>query len=99
MGDSTTLLQWLQKKYILKYEIGVNWSNGFICWIGGPIQGKYHDVTLSRKYGILANQSILNKGELCWADKGYIGEDLFITPVKNPSNESQKSMESFCSFS
>jgi hypothetical protein len=78
-----------KKKHCLKYEIGVNWVNGFICWIAGPIPGRYHDITLCRTYGIVANRDLLQDGELCWADKGYVGEDLFVTPFKNPSTDNQ----------
>jgi len=85
-----------KKKHILKYEIGVNWNNGFICWIAGPIEGKYHDLTLCRTYGIVANQTLLKSNEMCWADKGYIGGDgLFVTPVRNPKDEVQEGWNHF----
>ena len=55
-----------KKKHCLKYEIGVNWINGLICWLAGPIQGSAHDITLSKTMEIVANRELLQPDEQYW---------------------------------
>ncbi len=70
------------KRWGLKYEVGVHWLTGQLHWIAGGVYGKVHDLTLARNSGILL--AIL-PNERLYADKGYIGDPEFITPVKGRS--------------
>ena len=55
----------------LRYEVGVNIQNGFICWINGPFQaGAFNDISIFR-FSLIFK---LHDGEKVEADKGYQGE-------------------------
>jgi hypothetical protein len=52
-----------------------------IIWISGPYAGSVHDLVMARGHLV----PYLNEKKLfLLADKGYIGENCFITPVRNP---------------
>ena len=73
------------KKHTIKYDIGICIHTGFIVWIGGGVPGSVHDLTL-------AQEGIAKKfqNQIFVGDKGYVGDERFITPFKNPQNEIQK---------
>ena len=63
----------------LRYEVGVCIATGNIVWIHGPFRGGKNDISISQA-GILRGP--LEEGEMCEADNGYQGEDVFIkTPA------------------
>src|SRR4051794_35737324 len=72
--------------HTIKYEVRVCISNGRLVWLAGGVPGRVHDISLARNSGIL-NQ--LQPGELILADKGYVGDDSFITPFKNPQTDEE----------
>ncbi len=67
------------KMHGLKYEIIVSVNDGRILWIGGPVGGRIHDITLLRWEGILDDLSFL---EYLLGDKGYEGEQSIWVPFK-----------------
>jgi hypothetical protein len=55
----------------LRYEVGINIQNGWICWIKGPFApGPWPDIKIFR--GWLKQK--LQKGEMVEADAGYRGD-------------------------
>jgi hypothetical protein len=72
------------KKHCIKYEVGVHPQTGHLVWVGGPVPGSVHDLTITRLFGIL---TMLMAGEFILADKGYIGEWQIITPFKGKSHQ------------
>lgn len=70
-----------KKKHTIKYEVAVQLDNGRILWVGGAVPGSVHDVTMARTLGIFNH---LVPGELIMGDKGYYGDEHFITPFKQP---------------
>lgn len=82
------------KRHTLKYELGVEVTSGFIVWLFGGAPGHMHDLDISRTSGILNH---LLPGELILADKGYIGVDRFLTPVRQPVTDAQWVINSFIS--
>lgn len=67
------------KWHVIKYEVGVHPHTGRLVWVGGPVPGCVHDLTLTRMHGLL---EVLEDDELILADKGYVGEFKIITPFK-----------------
>jgi hypothetical protein len=65
------------KAYVVKYEVACHPTTLSIVWVNGPVPGAVHDLTLARS----AFLSQLKEGEKVFADKGYIGEPQFITPI------------------
>ncbi len=63
-------------RHVLKYEVVVHRITGLICWVFGGFGGAVHDLTIARS--ALVNQ--LQQGEKIFADKGYRGENCFLTP-------------------
>ena len=70
----------------LKYELGVHIVRGFIAWLYGSKPGSVHDIEVTRAGGLLRK---LLPGELILADKGYVGEDLLLTPIRQPVDENE----------
>jgi len=75
-----------KKKHTVKYELGIQIETGLICWLAGGVPGRVHDLQVSRQFGLF---DMLLPGELLLADKGYIGEDLFLTPMRQPEDEAE----------
>jgi len=74
------------KQHALKYELGVHIVRGFIAWLYGSKPGSVHDIEVTRAGGLLRK---LLPGELILADKGYVGEDLLLTPIRQPVDENE----------
>ena len=55
--------------------------------MGGAAPGSMHDLTMARHSSII--QSLATANERALADKGYIGEDVFITPIRNAQEHQQ----------
>jgi len=70
----------LASVYNLKYTIGVHIRTGRICCIFGPDPGAVHDLTAVRDSELIASRS--DPTELILADKGYVGEPIFVRPYK-----------------
>jgi len=68
------------KTHCIKYEVGVNSHTGRLVWVGGPVPGSVHNLTITRVFGLL---HMLVFREFILADKGYIGEWQIITPFKS----------------
>lgn len=66
------------KKHEIKYELGID-MDGTIIWVSGGWPGSLHDLTIARQSGILEK---LGEGELIIADKAYLGDPHFLTPLK-----------------
>lgn len=77
--------------HTIKYEIGTELQTGLFVWIFGGIPGSVHDLSMARISTIL--DQIL-PGEFILADKGYIGEDKFITALKQPKNGEEEQFNS-----
>ena len=60
--------------------------NSQIVWCNGPFKGSVPDLTIARQDLV----HLLNEGEGLLADKGYIGEECFITPYKPAKNNYEK---------
>lgn len=75
------------KKHTIKYEVGVQSISGNIVWISGGLPGSIHDLTMARIGNI---QSYLFPFEYVLADKAYIGEEQFITPIRSPQTEEEE---------
>ena len=67
------------KQHCIKYEVGVHPHTGHLVWVGGPVPGSVHDLTLTRMAGLLHE---IRDDEFILADKGYIGEFKIITPFR-----------------
>lgn len=74
------------KTHCVKYEVGIHYTEGFLVWISGSRPGSVHDLQVTRESGLL---DMLLPNELILADKGYIGEDLFLTPIRQPESEEE----------
>ncbi len=73
-------------RYNLNYTVGVHIKSGKIVYIGGPHKGKVNDIECVRREGLIGKILSKDPYELVLADKGYIGEPIFITPIKKPIN-------------
>jgi hypothetical protein len=80
-----------KRKHTIKYEIGVQLQSGKIVWLAGGVPGSVHDITLYRSCGL---RSYLLPGEMILADKGYIGDDIIITPFRPARSEEEKEFNS-----
>jgi len=69
-------------RYNLKYTIGVSVSTGRIVAVLGPEPGSIHDITAIRNSDLIGVILSKNPYEVVLADKGYIGEPIFLTPFK-----------------
>jgi hypothetical protein len=74
-----------KKKHTMKYEIGISIQTGLIVWLGGGVSGAVHDMTIA-KDGLLQQYP----DKLFISDKGYFGNEQFITPFKSPSTEAEQ---------
>jgi hypothetical protein len=72
------------KFHALKYEVAVSLNpDARIIWLCGPFVGSASDITIAREYLV----PLLEAGnETMLADKGYIGEDVLICPIKENAN-------------
>lgn len=66
-------------KFSLKYEVICHVRTGRLLWVSGGVNASIHDLTLSRLSGILQK---LQLNECLMGDKGYIGENLILTPSR-----------------
>ena len=84
-------LWWSHKlrTFAVKYEIGVHVVTGRIIWINGPFKGGTHDLTIAR--GLL--KKILRDNEKALADRGYCGDDSFVTATKGRRNADDKRLD------
>lgn len=71
------------------------WYMVIFCWVAGGMPGSVHDLTLSHTLGIVQCSHLLNTNEVVLADKGYIGENIFLTPFKSPTNDVEEGWNSF----
>jgi len=69
-------------RYNLKYTIGVQVATGRIVAVLGPEPGSVHDITALRNSELIAIILSWDPYEVVLADKGYIGEPIFLTPYK-----------------
>jgi len=72
--------------HCLKYECAVR-PDGLIVWVNGAYYGSKHDLNVFRTGGLadqVGNQRIL-------ADKGYVGEEIFIHPIKGRDLDERQS--------
>jgi hypothetical protein len=67
------------KHHEIKYEVGVDVRDGTIVWLSGGFPGSMHDLTIARTSGIIDK---LDEGEFILADKAYLGDQHFLTPLK-----------------
>ncbi len=74
-------------RYNLNYTVGVHIKTGKIIYVGGPHKGKVVDIECVRREGLIGNIISRNPFELILADKGYIGEPIFVTPIKKSPNQ------------
>jgi len=72
----------LSSAYNLKYTIGVHIRTGRILCTFGPTPGAVHDITAVRDAKLIAYIVNEDATEMILADKGYIGEPIFIRPHK-----------------
>ena len=73
----------------LRYEVGLNIQNGWICWTKGPFApGKWPDINIFR--GWLKKE--LEKGEMVEADAGYRG-DFRVSCPSDWRNNKENSMK------
>lgn len=66
--------------HCLKYTIAVHPKTGLIVWISKAYPGSVPDITIARQDFL----PLLRQGERVFADKGYRGEEAFITPFVGP---------------
>jgi hypothetical protein len=71
-----------RKKHCLSYEVSCSLTTGLICSVLGPIGGRWPDVTLCKRFGLLSKDFSTNDYEKFLGDKGYQGLPEFITPHK-----------------
>ncbi len=76
-----------KKWHTLKYEVAVNRRYGFICWVAGAYVRPMHNMKCTRITGLLAHHNLLDASEQILSDKAYVGDSLFVTPIKNPSTK------------
>lgn len=69
-------------RYNLKYTVGVQVATGKIVAVLGPDPGSIHDITAVRRSEIIGIIHSWNPFEVILADKGYEGEQIFLTPFK-----------------
>jgi hypothetical protein len=79
------------KEHTIKYEIGVHPDTGFLVWVGGPIAGAVHDMTLARKSGVL---DLVGEKEFILADKGYVGH-FHINSIQGQAYRDREGYQSF----
>ena len=73
----------------LRYELGVCIATGHIVWINGPFRCGMNDLSIFRH----AAKGALDEGEKVEADKGYVGEEVYInTPNKFNQKEDEEKM-------
>ncbi|KAL0486368.1 insertion sequence transposase [Acrasis kona] len=70
-----------KKRHTLKYHVVCNISDGRIIDVHGPFLGRNHDITLARSWFEMKNIQ-LDQGELILGDKGYIGLENCLTPIR-----------------
>ena len=84
---------WFDKKTRsagIKYEVAISIRGGDILHIHGPFAGSVHDIEVFRD----CLKSKMAPGELCEADKGYIGEGLHIRLPQHAANDAERKIKS-----
>lgn len=76
-----------QSRHNLKYSLGVQISTGRIVWLEGPDPGSMTDIASFRLTKLFNITKLWDDDERILADKGYIGEDIFVTPIKESPHE------------
>jgi hypothetical protein len=71
-----------RSSYNLNYTVGVHVKSGKIIYVGGPHEGATHDIECVRREGLIGTILSYDPYELILADKGYVGEPIFLTPHK-----------------
>ena len=71
-----------KKRHTINYEVVISIVTGAIVWVAGGVPGSMNDISLCRASGVFQR---LLPNELILADKGYIGEAAFVTPVRVPN--------------
>lgn len=56
-----------------------------IVWVNGPYRGSVHDLKIAKK--LLVKK--MKRGEMALADKGYVGHEKFLCPLKPPKNKEE----------
>jgi hypothetical protein len=74
------------KRHVLKFEVVINLVDSIIVWVSGGYPGSVHDLTIAR----MKLTSMIIPNERLLADKGYIGDDVFLTPVRTPTTPAQR---------
>jgi hypothetical protein len=74
----------------VRYEMATCIVTGNIVWIHGPFPcGSFPDLKIFR----LGIKHVLRRGERVWADKGYRGERVVLTPLTAISQEHKREMD------
>lgn len=76
-------------KYGVKFQIATD-LNGMIVHVSDVVQGSIHDTTLFRSSTL---PSLLSDHLKVLGDKGYIGNEYVITPMKNPQGKKLRGKE------
>lgn len=88
LKDERTFYSAKDKFHALKYEVVVSAQKPYsILWVNGPFPGSTHDIMIARVklVGKLGNEVLL-------ADLGYLGEDCFLTPIKEASTSDERAI-------
>jgi len=73
-----------RSKYNLKYTVGVQIGNGYICFVDGNDPGSKSDIRVLRESELVAEIIDNDPFEIIVGDKGYQGLPIFLTPFKDP---------------
>mmetsp|Transcript_2828 Transcript_2828/g.5292 ORF Transcript_2828/g.5292 Transcript_2828/m.5292 type:complete len:195 (-) Transcript_2828:64-648(-) len=75
----------------LRYEVGINIQNGWICWIKGPFApGPWPDINIFRGW----LKGFLRDGEMVEADAGYRGDFRVACPNQFRGNNEKMMKQS-----
>jgi hypothetical protein len=74
-----------KKRHTLKYEIGISVHTGLIVWIGGGVSGSNQDLTIAKEELMQVHEDRIFIG-----DKGYVGHERILTPLKTPQRECEE---------
>ena len=65
--------------HCVKYEVALCRKTNRVVWVSPQVRGAMHDVTVFRTMGLKDN---LLPQELALADKGYVGDEKVMAPIK-----------------